>query len=84
MDNFRDILTRLRPLRILAKEISADANTIYQWKRRDKIPASKWKDIADAGQRRGYFDITIEKMAEIEARKKKLKEEEEKKPGSAA
>lgn len=73
MKTFNDILQLWSKTTFLSEDIKVPCNAIYQWKFRDSIPADKWEALAEAAKKRGYIGVTIEKLAEIAARKKRKK-----------
>lgn len=65
METFRDIIDRFASAEALAAEIKEKGVTVRAWRMRNSIPPRYWPAVADAAQRTGKPDVTVEALCHI-------------------
>lgn len=69
MQTHKDIIARWPSISDFASEVRVRYGTAQVMKYRGNIAARYWVAVVTAAEKRGFHDITLEKLAEIEARR---------------
>lgn len=62
-----DLINLWPSLSVFADEIGAHYETAKAMRRRASIPPGYWVRVVDAAKRRGFADVTYERLAELVA-----------------
>ena len=54
------MITRIGPGKV-AEAVGVETNNVYQWRRKDSIPAAYWKDLSERGL------VTLQELADAAA-----------------
>lgn len=49
----------------LAVDLDEKDITVRKWRSRDSIPGDRWLRLVDAAERRGFRDVTLDRLARI-------------------
>lgn len=69
--SYRELATDIHQLtrRPRPADIEALTDAARMWAHRDMIPARYWRRVVASAQARGFSDVTLERLAEIEERR---------------
>ena len=65
MQTFSDLIDRWESVSAFAAEVGVPYGRAAQWRRRNSIPSERWKSVIAVAQGRGFFDVTLERLADM-------------------
>ncbi|MBB3267613.1 hypothetical protein FHW79_005274 [Azospirillum sp. OGB3] len=70
LDTFTNVIDLWPNAVAMGNDVGETGLTVRAWKRRNSIPGEKWLRVVEAARRRGFENVTLERLAKIaQARK---------------
>lgn len=72
---FTALLSKFPDLTKLSRQLDLPHSTVAAWKRRDKVPEDRWRDIATAARALKVRGVTFDRFAEAAVERRRRREQ---------